>query len=379
VTATEVRYGFGKNWAEFIQQSFSEERIKIAQERLLNFLKLKDLRGRSFLDIGCGSGLHSLAAYRAGAQTVLSFDYDSDSVQTTRKLHEHVGSPSNWIIRQGSVLDRKFIDSLERADIVYSWGVLHHTGDMWTAIEHAVSALKQEGMAFIALYTKDVCLDPGPDYWLDVKQAYNQAGPLRRKWMEWAYVLRFVVAPELYSGRNPLRYILTYKKSRGMSFWIDVKDWLGGWPMEFAGIAETKDFCCNKLGLELLNVNAGEANTEYLFRRKGSRNYWDDVLLNHSEETLPAPFAHRAGAAWTARLVQYRGVADSLESRQRSRLMLYEDGVPIGFAHAPHSHIEKYGCGRYSHWADGLIFSATDNSDPNTNGRRYSIRFFSIA
>jgi hypothetical protein len=143
--------------------------------------------------------------------------------------------------------------------------------------------------------------------------------------------------------------------------------------MEFAGIAETKTFCADKLGLELLNINAGEANTEYLFGKKGMRNYWNDLMATQKIEPLPAPFTHEAGYAWIAPLKHHAYTADTPEQPRRSQLMLYEDGVPLGFAHAPNAHIRNYGTGRYSHWNNTLIFSTTDNSDPNINGRRYSI------
>lgn len=379
-TAETMRYGFGKNWAEFVEKTFSEEKVTAAQGHLLSFLKLADLRGKSFLDIGCGSGLHSLAACRAGAERVVSFDYDADAVRTTAKLRDFVGSPSHWRVVQGSVLDRDFLRGLERADIVYSWGVLHHTGDMWRAIENAALPMRDDGVFYIALYTSDAgVVRPTPEYWLEVKKAYNQAGPLRKRWMEWAYAWRVTIKSELAAGRNPLKAMRGYQSSdssghhRGMSYWTDVKDWLGGWPMAFAGTAETKAFCADRLGLELVNINAGEANTEYLFRKRGARNYWDEVMAAQTVEPLDGPFVHRGGHAWVARLARHSGTSDANEQPRRSRLMLYEDGAPLGLAHALHADIEAYGAGRYSHWNETVIFSASDNTDPNANGRRYAI------
>ena len=107
-----TRFGFGKNWSDFIQKSFSEERVAASREKLLGFLRLPDLADRTFLDIGCGSGLHSLAALRAGARRVVSFDYDPDSVATARFLWEREGRPAQWEICQGSVLDRVFMAGL---------------------------------------------------------------------------------------------------------------------------------------------------------------------------------------------------------------------------------------------------------------------------
>ncbi len=368
----EQRFGFGKNWAEYIEKNFSEERIKIAKDRLLNFLKLQDLKGYSFLDIGCGSGIHSLAAYQAGAERITGFDYDADSVKTSEKLRDFVGSPQNWKISQGSVLDKKFVDNCSPADIVYSWGVLHHTGNMWQAIENAASRMKDDGVLFIALYTSDVYIDPPPQYWLEQKQQYNRLGKVGKKFMEWKYALRIGIG-ELRNGHNPFTYILGYQNSRGMSFWTDIKDWLGGWPMEFAGIKETKTFCSEKLGLELLHINAGEANTEYLFRKKKAKNYWDDILLNQKKELLCGPFSRQGRCGWIAEIKHHALSGDNKNNPRQSKLMLFEDGVPLGFAHAPHAHIQAHGGSRYSHWGGRLIFSTMDNSDPNLNGRTYSI------
>src|SRR5262249_40229349 len=154
--------------------------------------------------------------YHAGAKRIISFDYDPDSVATTCKVREMAGNPTVWEVFRGSVLDGEFIDKLGKADIVYSWGVLHHTGDMWKAVQNAASCLKPDGMFYIALYTSDICIHPTPEYWLRIKREYNMAGPLKRKWMEIKYACQVTIFPELLHGRNPLKYILEYSKSRGM-------------------------------------------------------------------------------------------------------------------------------------------------------------------
>lgn len=372
----EMRYTFGKNWAEFIDKNFSEERVRIAQEHLLNFLKLKDLRGKTFLDIGCGSGIHSFAACNAGAERIFSFDYDPNSVKTTEFLRGKAGKNTNWEIVQGSVLDKQFMDNLAKADIVYSWGVLHHTGSMWEAIENAAVKIKPDGVFYIALYTTDVYKNPTPEYWLSIKQKYNRVGNLGKKLMELGYAWNFDIKPSMKAPKYliaTLKRITNYQASRGMSYWTDVKDWLGGWPMEFAGIQETKNLCEKKLGLELLNINAGEANTEYLFRKKGAQNYWNDYKAGLDIIELNKPFQHRNNYAWSIDLPQFKDYSDSVEYPKKSKLMLFENDIPVGFAHIPHSHIEQHGGGRYSHWNEQLIFSATDNSDPNINDKKYSI------
>ncbi|MEY6432690.1 class I SAM-dependent methyltransferase [Thioalkalicoccus limnaeus] len=373
MTEDSMRFGFGENWSRFVAAHLNEERIAEAQRHLLRFLGLADLRGRRFLDIGCGSGLHSLAALRAGAERVVSFDYDPNSVATTERVRALAGAPDHWTVTQGSVLDGAFMEALEPADIVYSWGVLHHTGDMWQAIELASRPLAADGVFYIALYCRDVYLDPPPEYWIALKQRYNRSGTIGRRLMEWSYAWRSTVWPELRSGRNPLVTIRRYSGDRGMAFWTDVRDWLGGYPMEFAGLAETQAFCHDRLGLELVNLYAGEGNAEYLFRRRGAANYWDEVRTHQTRIELPRPFRHRQGLAWEAPLPAFRDQADDLGHPRRSRLMLFEGDKPVGFAHQTHADIERRGGGRYSHWSDQLIFSTTDGTDPNANGRRYFV------
>lgn len=362
----ELRFGFGANWADYIEKNLSDERVEISRRHLLSFLKLDNLKGKTFLDIGCGSGLHSLAAWRSGADQVVSFDYDENSVATTRKLYELSGSPKNWKIMQGSVLDKQFMASLPQSDIVYSWGVLHHTGSMWEAVKNAAGGLHKTSVFYIALYSKEAYVSPPYEYWLDIKREYNYAGPLKKLWMEWVYAWRNSIRG-LLRGKNPLAYIRAYKQSRGMSYWHDIRDWLGGYPMEFAGNKETELFGREKLGLELIHIKAGEGNTEFLFRPINSHNYWDEVVSNVPLQTLAGPFTHVSGFAYSAALPK-----DALG--QVEKFMLYEDNSPVGWPNSPRSSIEGWGRGRYNIEDSLLVFSATDNSDPNQTGKSYSYR-----
>lgn len=260
------RFAFGKNWEDYIQKHFSEERVEISRKHLLAFLQLPDLKGKSFLDIGCGSGLHSLAALRAGAEKIFSFDYDTDSVTTTTKLREFVGSPSHWKVCQGSILDKEFLNTIEPADIIYSWGVLHHTGSMWQAMDNAVGLGQPGALYYIALYDHDIQVNPTPEFWLDVKQRYNKSSEWGKRKLELWYIWRFSLNRNILTLPKFLARIFGYKHSRGMAFYNDVKDWLGGWPMEFAKRADVKAWAA-KHGLEMLTMKTGEANTEYLFKR----------------------------------------------------------------------------------------------------------------
>jgi 2-polyprenyl-3-methyl-5-hydroxy-6-metoxy-1,4-benzoquinol methylase len=256
-------FPFGKNWEEFVRKHFSEERVRRSRQHILEFLELPDMKGKYFLDVGCGSGLSSLAALEAGAAKVVSFDVDTDSVRTTQHLHRLRGAPENWTVLTGSALDRQFLSTLEPADIVYSWGVLHHTGSMWQAIENTATLLKKGSLFYIALYLTT----PKSGYWLEVKKKYNRASEFQKRIMEARYVIRHTLIPKLVRGQNPIRFIRTYEQRRGMAYLPDVRDWLGGYPFEDATIPDVLRFCHRQLGLNMTNVNPGTGLVEYLFHK----------------------------------------------------------------------------------------------------------------
>jgi SAM-dependent methyltransferase len=259
------RFEFGANWAGFVDKHFSQERVDISRHHMLDFLGRESLEGLSFLDIGCGSGLHSLAAWQAGAVSIYSFDYDPKSVATTRTLHRLAQSPEAWTVAQGSVLDEVFMSGLPQADLVYSWGVLHHTGDVWNALREACGRVAPGGLLYIALYSANVCVNPPPEYWLDIKKSYVAASSWHRRWMELAYLWRFHLNRQPWRLPALLAYARQYKRSRGMSFMTDVRDWLGGWPMEFCYDADVVNFVTREFGMQLVKTQTGQANTEFLF------------------------------------------------------------------------------------------------------------------
>lgn len=129
------RFAFGQNWSNFLR-TLDDERILEAERSLKQMLEVESLRDKRFVDVGSGSGLFSLAARRLGA-SVHSFDYDPQSVACTSELKRRFfpGDPQ-WTVEEGSVLDDDYLASLGRFDVVYSWGVLHHTGAMWKALEN---------------------------------------------------------------------------------------------------------------------------------------------------------------------------------------------------------------------------------------------------
>jgi SAM-dependent methyltransferase len=275
-----ITFSFGRNWGAYLAACFSEERVRIAQEWILRFLELPNLKGKTFLDVGSGSGLSSLAAFDAGAERILSFDVDPHSVEATRQVRGLRGNPPNWIVQQGSVLDDSFIAGLGTWDIVYSWGVLHHTGRMWDALSNAAPLIGPRGVLYIALYTTD----PSSEFWAAVKRRYNHAGPLGKRLMEYAYVGRYLILPNLFWPWRIVQRVRDYKKGRGMAYLFDVRDWLGGYPFEHARIEDVLRFGQDRLGLRLANLTTGAACTEYLFSAPSDR-WWGG---SSQQGTVPA-------------------------------------------------------------------------------------------
>lgn len=229
------RFGFGRNWSRFLEQ-LDERRIADAEASLRAMLGVADLRDRSFLDIGCGSGLFSLAARRLGAE-VRSFDFDMESVACTAELRRrYFPKDTAWRIEPGSVLDPEFMEKLGTHDVVYSWGVLHHTGAMWIALERALTRVAAHGQLFIAIYA-----DQGwkSHAWWFVKLLYNRLPA----WLRPAYeltvsavvrvlvIVKYTLKLRLMVAIAPL---LGDRRERGMSARRDRTDWIGGFPYEFA-------------------------------------------------------------------------------------------------------------------------------------------------
>ena len=265
----ENRFAFGDNWSRFLSV-LNEERILQAELSLKKLLGLDSLEGLTFLDIGSGSGLFSLAAYRLKAKSVCSFDYDPKSVECTRALKRQFASDSpHWVGEQGDALNNEYLNKLGTFDIVFSWGVLHHTGNMWKALENVDPMVKDSGKLFISIYN-----DQGGQSrrWKKIKKIYNSSGFIIKYLIiiytiikqQWRTVLN-----DILRHYNPLYSWRRYAQNRGMSAWYDVIDWAGGYPFEVAKPEEFFHFY-HKKGYVLENLTTdcgGIGCNQFVFKK----------------------------------------------------------------------------------------------------------------
>ncbi len=226
------RFAFGENWRNFSERLTNEDYLN-AKKSVRELVG--DLSGKTVLDIGCGSGLFSIAASALGAKKVVGFDYDPQCVSTAKDMLEHI-RPWDSKIKADSIefsANSILNDNLpfEPADLVYSWGVLHHTGDMYKAFEASARLVAKNGTLAIAIYNKHFT----SPLWTMIKYAYVKSPKVVKKLMVWAGLIgKFPLL--LLSRRNPFR------RGRGMSYYNDTVDWIGGYPYEYASPDEITRF-----------------------------------------------------------------------------------------------------------------------------------------
>jgi 2-polyprenyl-3-methyl-5-hydroxy-6-metoxy-1,4-benzoquinol methylase len=268
ITVDESSFQFGENWKRFLSV-LDDERIAEAEQSLKLMLEVETLSGRSFLDIGSGSGLFSLAARRLGAR-VHSFDYDPQSVACAQELKQRFfAGDAGWTIERGSVLDEDYLKRLGQFDIVYSWGVLHHTGAMWRALANAAAPIAGGGRLFVAIYNDQ---QRKSRLWRSVKRLYC-SGAMGKTIVPVVFIPYFLIggaAKDIARGRNPLARFKEYKKSRGMSLFHDWIDWLGGYPFEVARPEEIFDFYRARGFVldKLITCGGGLGNNQFVFTRR---------------------------------------------------------------------------------------------------------------
>jgi len=262
------RFEFGSNWKSFLAV-VDDSRIRAAENSLVELLGAGGFEGRSFLDVGCGSGLFSLAARRLGA-SVVSFDFDLESADCAIELKKRFcDGDQSWTIEVRSILDSEYLTRLGHFDVVYAWGVLHHTGAMWDALENTLGAVAQGGRVVLGLYN-----DQGwrSRCWRYVKRLYC-SGTAGKLLVSGIFVSMFVaggLCVDALKLRSPVRRYTDYKRERGMSWAHDWRDWLGGYPFEVAAPAAAIRFCQDRgFVLEKL-IDCGKklGNNQFVFSRR---------------------------------------------------------------------------------------------------------------
>jgi 2-polyprenyl-6-hydroxyphenyl methylase/3-demethylubiquinone-9 3-methyltransferase len=211
---------------------------------------------------------------RLGASRVHSLDYDPQSVACAGELKSRFfPTASHWTVERGDALDKNYLASLGTYDVVYSWGVLHHTGSMWQALENVMPLVAQDGKLFIAIYN-----DAGKKSrrWHALKKMYN-SGAFYRFALPAIFIPLNVVnglVKDLSGLKNPLTRYRVYKKDRGMSMMRDWIDWIGGLPYEFATASQISDFYKSRGFEVLMCVNRSGwvlGNNEFVFARSGKK------------------------------------------------------------------------------------------------------------
>lgn len=228
----KAEFNFGENWLDYSLNKLDLSKVDQARLDLSSFLHTKSLENKTFLDIGCGSGLMSIAASQLGAKSVTGLDISDESIQASSLNAKKFVPKSRLTFKKMSIFDSEF-NAIKAADVVYCWGVLHHTGEMWKAIDLTLSKVNKGGLFAIAIYNRHST----SIIWRYIKFLYNKSPNLVKKMFIYFFYWLIALAKFVVTGKNPFS-----KSRRGMNYYYDVVDWVGGYPYEFASPDEIKEF-----------------------------------------------------------------------------------------------------------------------------------------
>jgi SAM-dependent methyltransferase len=262
------QFDFGQNWSDFSANAATVERVAQARAHFSALLSGIDIQGKSFLDIGFGQGFSLLSA-RAGGAVAVGCDINPKCLEIIdRNRWLFPGPPEDIALHVGSILDDATVKVLRSMDpdggrgfdIVHSWGVLHHTGDLRRALANAGSLVRPGGYFVIAIYNRHWSSLP----WLGIKALYVHSP----RWIQ-----RLMIAglyPVIWLAKLVVTRNDPMTKERGMDFYYDVVDWVGGYPYEYATIGEMEEIC-RPLSLSLVRAIPAVVPTgcnEFVFRKR---------------------------------------------------------------------------------------------------------------
>jgi 2-polyprenyl-6-hydroxyphenyl methylase/3-demethylubiquinone-9 3-methyltransferase len=265
MSTPSVQFDFGQNWQDFSESALTPERVAQSKRQFAELIAPLALSGKSFLDIGFGQGLGLLNAGSIGART-FGCDINPKCAQVVGANVKHYPEliEKPWIL-VGSILDPETVAKLRAQaplgfDLVHSWGVLHHTGDMARAIAHAGSLVAPGGHLILAIYNRHW----SSRTWLAIKWSYVRSP----RWLQRLFIAALFpviyVAKWIVTGTNPK------KQERGMDFFYDVVDWVGGYPYEYASTDEVIA-SLKKIGFsaeKILKARVPTGCNEFVFRRQ---------------------------------------------------------------------------------------------------------------
>lgn len=256
-------FSFGQNWLEYNQNWLTEEKLNQAKEHFDKLCGGIDFTNKKFLDVGFGQGLTLFLASQKQAQCQ-GIDIDPKNITAFEVAKKKLGSVEKNLapiqVQVASILDAQFVTQNHEAfDIVYAWGSLHHTGQMYPALKNCLSLLKPGGYFVCAIYNRH--WSSGTWHW--IKKNYNRSPHWLKKLAIGLLIPPIFLAKWLVTFKNPL------KMKRGMSFYYDVIDWVGGYPYEYASAEEMFAFfkknSLKKIRWQKANVPTG--CHEYVFQK----------------------------------------------------------------------------------------------------------------
>ena len=306
-------------------------------------------KGRKCLDAACGAGRWTRALQALGAN-VKSIDVSEYGLNSVRRFNKNAENLDIF-----KISDRK--DFQAAFDFTINWGVVMCTHDPKLAFQNVASTVRSGGGLYIMVYAPSYHNHPDV---LRHREIFSKLETFEKK-LEYVYS----IADSPQNAINYMDMLNTFYN------WVIPEEIIHNWYRENGFV-------------DVITLNASErrASSYHVFGRKrlfepSLRDDHGNILPRESffnkssAVTLEKPYIHNGGYAYAVNLSRLQLESDNLEDAFQSRLVLLENGVPLWGRHSTHEEIRNKGLGLYSHWNDALIFSTSDNSDPNSNGRNY--------